>query len=69
MLPKALDTLISRHPANLVYWEAKATVLERTREIGLLRAIGATRAHIQQQFLLESATVAGIATVRLAMTS
>jgi putative ABC transport system permease protein len=40
-----------------------ATVLERTREIGLLRAIGATRAHIQQQFLLESATVAGIGAV------
>jgi putative ABC transport system permease protein len=37
-----------------------ATVLERTREIGLLRAIGATRKDIQQQFLLESATVAGI---------
>ncbi len=37
-----------------------ATVLERTREIGLLRAIGATRKDIQQQFLLESATVAGV---------
>jgi putative ABC transport system permease protein len=37
-----------------------ATVLERTREIGLLRAIGATRKDIQHQFLLESATVAGI---------
>ena len=37
-----------------------ATVLERTREIGLLRAIGARKADIQQQFLMESATVAGI---------
>ena len=40
-----------------------ATVLERTREIGLLRAIGATKADIQQQFLLESATVAGIGAI------
>ncbi len=40
-----------------------ATVLERTREIGLLRAVGATKANIQQQFLLESATVAGIGAV------
>ncbi|MEJ2534349.1 MAG: ABC transporter permease [Gammaproteobacteria bacterium] len=37
-----------------------ATVLERTREIGLLRAIGARKADIQQQFLMESATVAAI---------
>jgi putative ABC transport system permease protein len=37
-----------------------ATVLERTREIGLLRAIGARKSDIQQQFLMESATVAGI---------
>lgn len=37
-----------------------ATVLERTREIGLLRAIGARKVDIQQQFLLESAAVAGI---------
>jgi putative ABC transport system permease protein len=40
-----------------------ATVLERTREIGLLRAIGARKTDIQQQFLLESATVAGIGAV------
>jgi putative ABC transport system permease protein len=40
-----------------------ATVLERTREIGLLRAIGATRKDIQRQFLFESATVAGIGAV------
>ena len=37
-----------------------ATVLERTREIGLLRAIGARKNDIQKQFLFESATVAGI---------
>ncbi len=40
-----------------------ATVLERTKEIGLLRAIGATKADIQQQFLIESATVAGISAI------
>ncbi len=37
-----------------------ATVLERTREIGLLRAVGARKRDIQQQFLMESAMVAGI---------
>jgi putative ABC transport system permease protein len=37
-----------------------ATVLERTREIGLLRALGARKLDIQHQFLMESATVAGI---------
>jgi putative ABC transport system permease protein len=37
-----------------------ATVLERTREIGLLRAIGARKIDIQHQFLMESATVAAI---------
>ncbi|MEM1411189.1 MAG: ABC transporter permease [Pseudomonadota bacterium] len=40
-----------------------ATVLERTREIGLLRALGARKVDIQQQFLLESATVAAIGAV------
>ncbi|KAA9131506.1 FtsX-like permease family protein [Marinihelvus fidelis] len=40
-----------------------ATVLERTREIGLLRAIGARKVDIQQQFLMESATVAAIGAV------
>ena len=40
-----------------------ATVLERTREIGLLRAIGARQIDIQEQFLLESVTVAGIGAV------
>ena len=33
------------------------SVMERTGEIGLRRAIGATRAHIAAQFLLESATM------------
>jgi putative ABC transport system permease protein len=37
-----------------------ATVLERTREIGLLRAVGARKVDIQRQFLMESATVAAI---------
>jgi putative ABC transport system permease protein len=40
-----------------------ATVLERTREIGLLRAVGATKGDIQKQFLLESATVAGVGAI------
>lgn len=31
-----------------------ASILERTKEIGLLRAVGATQAHIQWQFLLEA---------------
>jgi len=40
-----------------------ATVLERTREIGLLRALGARKVDIQQQFLMESATVAAIGAI------
>jgi putative ABC transport system permease protein len=31
-----------------------ATVTERTREIGIRRALGATRRHIIQQFLIET---------------
>ncbi|MGL6161417.1 ABC transporter permease [Microbulbifer sp.] len=35
-----------------------ATVLERTSEIGLLRAVGATRRDIRTQYLIESFTIA-----------
>jgi putative ABC transport system permease protein len=34
-----------------------ATVLERTKEIGLLRAVGATQKDIQRQFIAESFTI------------
>lgn len=34
-----------------------ATVLERTREIGVRRAVGATRVHIMKQFLIEAVTI------------
>ncbi|GLX81671.1 ABC transporter permease [Thalassotalea eurytherma] len=34
-----------------------ATVLERTKEIGLLRAVGATQQNIQRQFIAESFTI------------
>lgn len=37
-----------------------ATILERTREIGLLRAVGARRKDIMNLFLMESFTVAAI---------
>jgi ABC-type antimicrobial peptide transport system permease subunit len=36
------------------------SVMERTGEIGLRRAMGATRRHIASQFLLESATMGGV---------
>ncbi len=34
-----------------------ATVLERTKEIGIRRAVGATRVHIMRQFLIEAVTI------------
>ncbi|MCX7553307.1 ABC transporter permease [Marinicella sp. S1101] len=37
-----------------------ATVLERTKEIGLLRALGARKVDIKNQFLIESATIAAV---------
>lgn len=37
-----------------------ATVLERTNEIGLLRAVGATQKNVRDQFIVESVTIAGI---------
>ena len=37
-----------------------ATVLERTKEIGLLRAIGATRKDIRNQFIIESFTISAL---------
>ena len=36
------------------------TVAERTREIGIRRALGATPGSILRQFLLESAIIAGV---------
>lgn len=40
-----------------------ATVLERTKEIGLLRALGARKIDIKNQFLIESATIAAVGAV------
>jgi macrolide transport system ATP-binding/permease protein len=36
------------------------SVMERTPEIGLRRAVGATRAHIRSQFLFESASLGAL---------
>src|SRR5204862_148657 len=37
-----------------------ASVVERTREIGIRKAVGANRSDIQMQFLVESVTVTGL---------
>jgi putative ABC transport system permease protein len=37
-----------------------ATVTERTREIGIRRALGATRMHIVWQFLVETTVLSGL---------
>ncbi len=37
-----------------------ATILERTKEIGLMRALGAKKSDIKNQFLVESATIAAV---------
>src|SRR5690606_34669932 len=37
-----------------------ATVTERTREIGIRRALGATRRHIVWQFLVETTVLSGL---------
>lgn len=37
-----------------------ATILERTKEIGLMRALGARKTDIKNQFLVESATIAAM---------
>ncbi len=40
-----------------------ASVAERTREIGVRRAVGATRADVRRQFLAESVAIAGLGSV------
>ena len=37
-----------------------ATVLERTREIGIRRAMGATRKDIRNQFVIEAFTISAV---------
>jgi len=37
-----------------------ATILERTKEIGLMRALGARKSDIKNQFLVESATISAV---------
>ena len=37
-----------------------ASVIERTREIGIRRAMGATRRHIVSQFLVETGTLSAV---------
>jgi len=40
-----------------------ASVTERTREVGIRKAVGATRRNIRSQFIAESTTVAGVGSV------
>jgi len=40
-----------------------AAVAERTREIGVRRAVGAARGHILAQFLAESVTISGVGSI------
>ena len=40
-----------------------ATILERTKEIGLMRALGARKSDIKNQFLVESATIAAVGAI------
>jgi putative ABC transport system permease protein len=40
-----------------------ATILERTKEIGLMRALGARKRDIKNQFLVESATIAALGAI------
>ena len=37
-----------------------ASVLERTREIGVRRAVGATQAEVVRQFLIEATIISGL---------
>jgi putative ABC transport system permease protein len=40
-----------------------ATILERTKEIGLMRALGARKSDIKNQFIVESATISAVGAI------
>ena len=40
-----------------------ATILERTKEIGLMRALGAKKSDIKNQFIVESATISAVGAI------